>query len=419
VTTSQDIDFDTIPFFAAFDENVKAFLRDKAETVQLDAGRTLFAEGDPATWLILPQSGQLMLSRDAIPIGLAKKHDLLDLIAVLGGLPHTQRAIAQTNCTVMRWNMAELTQNNAFSDVVRRYLAENLTRIGSRVDELEAPVHYVDESAQPHVGPFVFPNTTMVMALCDANLDFLRPLLPPDLTVFRAAWRKHDSIFIALAQFRDAHPASHPNATFSYTETTVFVPVRYKRQLGFYPAYIYPSAYEPILLGREIYGFPKRLGLTAFTEHDPNQVQFTVDGSTQLALTYRQSESASEPRLIRAMGDWLGVEGRLTETAFRIGDTVLDTMQVGLKRRMGVFNHKRVLSAKAIESNRVYDINQLTQAVFTVEGWHSIEQLTDAQLRIADGPLLRADVQLREAYKTCLDMRLSTGRILKDYRIDV
>ena len=43
-----------------------------------------------------------------------------------------------------------------------------------------------------------------------------------------------------------AHPDSQPDATFSYTETTVFVPVRYKRQLGFFPAYIYPSTYEPI-----------------------------------------------------------------------------------------------------------------------------------------------------------------------------
>jgi acetoacetate decarboxylase len=43
----------------------------------------------------------------------------------------------------------------------------------------------------------------------------------------------------------------------------VFVPARFGSGIGLYVPFIYPSAWEPILLGREIYGFPKRLGKTA------------------------------------------------------------------------------------------------------------------------------------------------------------
>ena len=90
-------------------------------------------------------------------------------------------------------------------------------------------------------------------------------------------------------------------------------------------------------------------------------------------------------------------------------------MQVGLHRRIGVFNHKRVLSATATDSSRRYDIDQLTQGIFTVLKWQSIEKLNNARLDVLGGPLRYADLTLREAYRTQLDMRLSTGRVLEDY----
>ena len=404
------IDLQHIPFFQDIDpERVEAL----AETYQISAGEMLFAEGDAAQYLYILLSGKLMLSRDATPLGEARQGDLLDPIPVLGLLAYTQRAIALSDCQLLGWDVTKLLQIATFPVAVQRYLAQHLLVTQSRLSELEAPTHYYDDSAQPFTGPFAFPNTTMVIALCDANLDFLRPRLPDDLSIFRVGWRKHDSVFLALAEFRGAHPDSQPEAAFSYTETTLFVPVRYKRQLGFFPAYIYPSTYEPILLGREIYGFPKRFGLTTFAE---DSTTLRVDGDVHYRLSHDRAEPTNEPRLIRAMSDWLGLEGRVTEAAFRIGDVLLDTVQVGLHRRIGVFNHKRVLSATATQSKRVYDINQLTQGVFTVLKWQAIEKLSGAELQVFGGPLRYADLHLREAYRTQLDMRLSTGRVLKDYQ---
>ncbi len=404
------IDWQQIPIFQEVNpEQLEAL----AQTHEIGVGDVLFAEGDAADHLYILLSGRLMLSRDAMPLGEARQGDLLDPIPVLGLLTHTQRAIALTDCNLLRWDVTKLLQIATFQSAVQQYLAQQLLNVQTHLTELSSPAHYDDDSTQPFTGPFAFPNTTMVIALCEANLDFLRPHLPHDLSIFRVGWRKHDSVFLALAAFQGVHPDVRPEATFSYTETTVFVPVRYKRQLGFFPAYIYPSTYEPIMLGREIYGFPKRFGLTTFAK---DATTLVVDNEVHYRLSYHFAESTNEPRLIRAMGDWLGLEGRVTEAAFRIGDVLLDTVQVGLHRRIGVFNHKRVLSATATGSKRVYDINQLTQGVFTVLKWQSIDKLPDAQLQVSGGPLRSAELQLREAYRTQLDMRLSTGRVLKDYR---
>lgn len=389
-------------------------LMQSAQKHTVPAGETLFYEDDPAPELFLHYSGKCVLSQHAEPIGEARRYDLLDPAATLGGLPHQVRATAVSDCKFLRWSVADLWQTPALVDMMRRYLAQSSIEAQMRRDQLAAPVHYRGDSAQLYTGPFVFKNSTMIIALCDADLDPVRNLLPDGLTLFRPKWRKRDSLFIALADFPHAYPDHTPDARFRYTETTFFVPVRYKGRLGLYVPYIYPSTYEPILLGREIYGFPKRLGETRF-QSDFSEVSLHVDGEQYLAFEGLKSEPASEPRLVRALSEWMGIPGRMTEVAFRIGDTLLDTIGIPLYRRVSVYNHKRIPAATSTQDAPDYAVNTLTQAVFSVMQWHEIAQIHDGKLIMRGGPLRTANVELREAYFTRLDMRLSTGRLLRDY----
>ena len=84
-------------------------------------------------------------------------------------------------------------------------------------------------------------------------------------------------------------------------------------------------------------------------------------------------------------------------------------------RRIDVFNHKRVLSVDSSPDAPLYDVDQLTQAVFGVLRWFSVARLVDAELLTASGPLHEAKITLREAYRTRLDMRLSKGCVVRDY----
>lgn len=411
-----DVEFlQKAPVFHRLSSDDLVTILDIATQKKLPAGETLFIEGEIADKLYVHLSGGCILSQNAVPIAEAKRGQVLDLIPVLGGLPHEIRAITRTECLFLCWNVADLLQLATFTTALRRFLAENLRRTSQRLTELETPINYADlPRAGLSNGPFVFDNTTLVMAFCDADLDFVRPLLPEGVSLFRPVWRKRDGVMLAMAHFRDAHPDHRPGAIFSYTETTCFLPVRVGRKFGLYPQFIYPSTWEPILLGREIYGFPKRLGHTVF---DGTTMTLAVDGIDHFSINYGASEATTEPRLIRAMSDWLGIEGRVTEAAFRLGDTLLDVMRTPLYRRISAYNHKQVLSAKSTVSTPHYDIDQLTQAIFSVMKWHRIEKLTEPHLSVSGGPLAQANVTLREAYYTQLDMRLSTGRIVRDYNI--
>jgi len=122
--------------------------------------------------------------------------------------------------------------------------------------------------------------------------------------------------------------------------------------------------------------------------------------------------------LLRALSDWVGVPGHVTEAAFRIGDNLLSAMRVPLYRRVSVYNHKHIAAANSTHDEPAYDVNSLTRSIFSVTHWHEIAKISDPQLNVNAGPLKNADVVLREAYYTKLNMRLSTGITLNNYNED-
>jgi hypothetical protein len=80
-----------------------------------------------------------------------------------------------------------------------------------------------------------------------------------------------------------------------------------------------------------------------------------------------------------------------------------------------VFCRKRIPAVNSSVSAPRYDVDQLTHAVFGVLRWHHIAKLTDPRLMAIGGPLVDAHLMLLEAYRTRLDMRLSTSRVEQDY----
>ncbi len=82
-----------------------------------------------------------------------------------------------------------------------------------------------------------------------------------------------------------------------YREVAGFVPCWGPRGPGFYLPEVYPDAYLPILFGREVYGFAKRMG--RILEH-PDGFDLIASGTHRLRVRTEQRVLAS-PRLIHAM----------------------------------------------------------------------------------------------------------------------
>jgi hypothetical protein len=386
--------------------NFPHHIQEQVEKITIPAGTMLFQEGDAPEYAYVRVTGRCMLSHNAEPLGDADTSSILDEIAVLGGLPHTQRAIALSDCEFLRWTVDELWRDKSFSRLARQYLAHHLQQAQSRLDQLQTPAHYQPYTAQVQAGPYVFPNSTIIFAFCTApKMDFP---LPAGIS------RVGKGLLLGIADFQGAYYHHQPDARFSYTETTFFAPVRVGAKLGLYVPYIYPSSYEPIVIGREIYGFPKQFGETVFSH---SQVNLTVSGEDYFSLKWNKHEAASEPRIVGAFGQLFGVTGQITAAAFVVGDTLLNLINVPFYRRVSVFNHKRIPGIDTTYEKPSYDVDMLTEAVFSVEHWQKIDYLLDARLQVTGGIFKAWDITLHEAFYTQLTMRLSTGRKVRDYRV--
>lgn len=401
-----------IPVFDNLPDAERKALFEAAQGKQLAAGDVLFYEGDPADTLYLLQSGCCQMSfgkelRGKIEAGL-----LIDPIGTLGGLPHTVKVTAVENAQLLCWPMETLLQSANFSAAARRYLAKQLHQSTMKLAQLTAPLHFAHNTAELVPGPFMFEDTSMIFAFCEADPPSIEKCLPESLHLLQRPAKKRAPLLIALADFPHAYPQHTPSARFAYTETTYFIPVRYGTTFGFYVPHIYPSTYEPILLGREIYGFPKRLGETIF---GTNEVSLSVDGEKYVHLSWQGAESETETRLVRGLMDWLGLEGRVASAAFQAGEVLRKATRLPAYRRVNVFNHKQILAAESNQDSPLYAVNQLTQAAFGVLRWYHINRLSQPELRLLGGAFSDAHLTLREAFRTKLDMRLSTARVIMDY----
>jgi hypothetical protein len=306
-----------------------------------------------------------------------------------------------------------LWSDEAFATAARRALALRLLSVEKRAAELEAPIHYANERGELVPGPFLFDDATMIFSFCSANKSAVRDMLPPNVRLLHNPMHSRAPLLIVLAKFPNTYPEATPEAHFAYTETTIFIPVRVKRGLGLYVPYIYPSTWGPILLGREIYGFPKRLGQTIV---GPQHASLNVDGKPHLDLLWSGMEASTEPDLVGALVGWIGFGGYASEKvgawAFRAGDLLRSGMRLPPFRRVDVYNHKRILAPEATRETPLYDQNALTHAIMGVLRWYQIVQMRDPVLSVSGGPLASAEVIVRAAYRTQLDLRLSVGKTI-------
>lgn len=403
----------SLAFFSTLSESLREHLQSTAQARHFPAKTVLFYEGESIAELVLVREGTIELTYGRTALGQATAGQILDPIASLGSLPHRMKATALTELNVWAWPLNDLWQIPEFSQAARQYLAQNLLETSQRQQALAAPIQSYDKQAQLQSGPFRFEDVSLIFAFCDANRAELERLLPPPLHLLQRPGRQHGTVLIALADFPLAYAEARPHAPFAYTETTFFIPVRYKHAWGLYTPYIYPSTWEPILLGREFYGFPKQLGHTLFKG---KKLSLAVNGEPYLDLTWESSQPSSESRLIQTLSDSLGITGQLTGLMFQAGEILRKGFRLPAHRRVDVYNQRRILALQADSSAPPDDIHQLTRATFGILGWQQILTLHNTHLSIGGEVLGALDLVLRQAYQTKLTMRLGLAQVIQDLR---
>lgn len=392
---------------------LRTALQSTAQMQTYAAGEVICYQGDPADQLQLVIAGTCQISVGLTDQGIAEADTVLDIVATLGGLPHQVKVTAREPVTLHQWRMDDLWQMPQFAAYAHQYMAQRLLAAEQRRDELAAPLHHLDPyRATLPTDSFLFEEATLIFAFCRVRLDFLRPLVPDELSILQIFGGDTAPLLIAFADFPVGYPEHNPAATFGYRETTFFVPIRYQTAFGLYVSAIVSSAYEPILIGRETYGFPKQIGDTRFAT---KQVALEIGTTPALQLAWQSAVGSSETDLIRALSDWLGVAGRVTAAAFSAGELLRKLTRLPAFRRVDVYNHKCIPAADSTADAPRYEVNALTRTTFGVLQWRQITRLNGLALQPMGDFWAGSDLHIQAAYRTQLDMRLGTGRVVINY----
>jgi hypothetical protein len=237
--------------------------------------------------------------------------------------------------------------------------------------------------------PFFFPGTQITFVFCEGHLN---AALPGGIVLMRP-----NVVLVAFARFTDAYSLDFRDRSFSYLETSFFLPVRYRVSFGLLPVHIFPSTELPVTLGSEFYGFPKQCAPQQETERS---MTLTAEDGHLTLENGHYSHPVSEAELVGTMGAWYGVPRQLTIPAFRLGDGLLSALGVPLLRNIGVYNLRTLPDSAA---------GQLTYACFNVMRWHSISQLDKPTLTASGDFFGGMSLVIKKAYRTTLDMFLSRG----------
>lgn len=234
-------------------------------------------------------------------------------------------------------------------------------------------------------GPYVadpFPFTAFVMK---SDAAAVRALLPPSVTPLPGFAGYWFLTFSAFTGFWSKSPLSD-GRRIAYRECAPFLPCRAPglRHGAFFPE-MWLDSVVATLLGREIYGFPKRLAqITAGNR----SYALDVDG--------RRTVDAA----------WSGErEGKL--------DELVSTLVASLApmRRMSCFMHKQILAADSVMEPK-YALDQLVEVPFSVHAVSSLRTLVEPRVTLTDF-VLPGEVQM--AFTMQLSFEFGAGEVIVDY----
>ena len=290
------------PLLAHLEPDVAAALRAAAREAHYAAGERVFTAGEAAAEVLFLVRGEVAIRRDGQTIALTEAPSPLGLLASIDERPRSANVDALTDIVVIAFPDSAFDTARRTSQVLPRALVLHLvdslrTAQQGQFDMLQAyDEYYRSPGAGLIPGPYRFEPFPAIMLTVRHDPAVLASWLPEGLRPFPGL---SDRYFL-VSSFIDNAWTEHPDGAgkrFSYTETAVLVPCLDERLRpgAFFPE-LYPDAYLPIALGREVYGFPKRFGRTVRGDH-------RYDLYVGTRLVYRASWEREEPLGRTGLGD--------------------------------------------------------------------------------------------------------------------
>ncbi len=404
------------PFFASLAAKVRAQLDAASRTLELPRGFVLTREGERGDDVYFLVKGELAVKRGSRLLTMLEGPRFVGLPAALGESTRAASLEVLTDARLIAFRgevMRELMNGHLdFARAVARELESDLRDAwaAQERDRQSLDDFFVSPSARLVPGPYVaqLDVTAFVMRELPSKL---REHLPPGCRPMPGA---DDTWLLLVSHFLDVHSesAAGQGRRFSYREVSPFIPCVGPDLLpALFCPELYPDNYLAVLLGRELYGFPKRMGRF---EVGPTHVSLAV--GHQLAL--RTAWSAERPCSAAALGEHLVSGGGPSTFAARAAGQLMGVLANPLSKPL--WPNVPVLVRKQIpEASSVYErslhIDELVCIPFGVSEARDFAVLEHPEVRfLSDAFPLGGEPVV--GYRQKMSFRFGAGRVLRDYR---
>lgn len=352
-------------------------------------GSCIAAEGEPGDPVTVLVDGEVDVLEGGRLVGVMDGPRVLEMAAALRGAPTRAGYRAATSCTAVSVPVAALSQ----AQIERALLVDiDDLRRARAAHAAAADGTYLQPGARLSPGPFRFGPFTAHLCVLRADPRRLAALLPAGVHLM--PWSE-GRYLLAISAIEGARVDEPGAPSWAYREVTPLVPCLGPgaRPCAFIPE-LYPDSTTAILLGREIYGFPKRPS-RHFAR--PDGLDVVVDQARLLRARWSRprplSVEALGGEILRCVAPPLASfpgAGLLGNLFARLASRV---PLPAVARTARVLVHKRVLSASS-SGRPVYCVDELVEVPFVVDhvgeamAWDAFEvELAPGQPILTGAPL--------------------------------
>lgn len=372
-----------------------------------DPGPVTMREVPAGAWLNPPKSdfvvllsGELELRRDGRLVGFERA-------------PWVHRDIDPAKPTTLRaseaatWFELDALPTSAELSVLSRSvrdLTEQRDQYVRTYDDFwDAP------NAKLYPGPYRFGPFNAKILLVETDSARLDTLLPPGFRRIPGLGGHYLIVVADLVDVRTLSPGA-PQTGWAYRETTPLIPCRSGVALpGAYVPELYPDAPMPVMLGRETYGFPKRIGRTKMWD---GGIDVIADHRRILKGRWGATEPSDPGEFARSLvRDMVGLDSRLVSTL------TAWTQSSGLGMRLPVYVRQQFLARDPTRGPRLRT-DQVVQVPFRFMPISKVALHPDARVEFApEHAVLHGTVRKTWAVRTGFEFskskvvkKLDTGR---------
>ena len=231
--------------------------------------------------------------------------------------------------------------------------------------------------------PYCFPRSTGSFFLLDANPERLAEAISPDLKLLPGL---RGRVLFAGLRHEDVHARCDPSgARYSYNEVLLAAFVREKGlnpigRVGLYPICLYVDDDTAMLVGREVYGFPKKMA----------RIELRAHGMSLVCCDLPPEAGHGAARPIEAMGSSWAANPQAGASPFEVpsggasqaAKSPFAAPLLGQLARLMIFYNSRRLTQPGKRNCAGSDLTELTKVALANVEVRRVSALHDFRLRV-------------------------------------